>query len=91
MIRASLKSLLSHKLRLLLSGLAVVLGVMAVSGAFMLTDTLSRSYRAMFSTVYDRIDVMVTARPKVDTGSTSAPQGIPASLVDKLRNEAKVI
>jgi putative ABC transport system permease protein len=85
MLRASLKSVMSHKLRLLLSGLAVVLGVMAVSGAFLLTDTLSRSYKAMFSTVYDPIDVMITAKPKVDTGYTSAPQGIPASLVDRLR------
>ncbi len=34
MIRATLKSLLSRKLRLILSGLAVVLGVMFVSGSF---------------------------------------------------------
>jgi putative ABC transport system permease protein len=85
MLYASLKSLLSHKLRLLLSSLAVILGVMAVSGAFMVTDTLSRSYKAMFGTVYDHIDVMISAKPTVDTGYTSAPQGIPASVVDRLR------
>ncbi|MBJ7602207.1 MAG: hypothetical protein JF888_03290 [Candidatus Dormibacteraeota bacterium] len=44
MFNATLKSLLSRKLRLLLSGLAVVLGVMAVSGALVLTDSLGRSY-----------------------------------------------
>ena len=44
MLRATLKSLLSRKLRLILSGLAVVLGVMFVSGAFVLTDTLGRSF-----------------------------------------------
>ncbi len=48
MLRATLKSLLSRKLRLILSGLAVVLGVMFVSGAFVLTDTLGRSFNQLF-------------------------------------------
>ena len=43
MLRATLKSMLSRKRRLILSTLAVVLGVMFVSGAFVLTDTLNRS------------------------------------------------
>ena len=38
MLRATLKGMLSRKLRLTLSTLAVVLGVMFVSGAFVLTD-----------------------------------------------------
>jgi len=50
MLRATLKSLLSRKLRLILSGLAVVLGVMFVSGAFVLTDTLGRSFDQVFAT-----------------------------------------
>ena len=52
MLRATLKSLLARKLRLLLSGLAVVLGVMFVSGAFVLTDTLGRSFDAVFAEAY---------------------------------------
>ncbi len=44
-IRATLKSLLSRKLRLILSGLAVILGVMFVSGSFVLTDTLDALVR----------------------------------------------
>ncbi|GAA1032631.1 ABC transporter permease [Virgisporangium ochraceum] len=85
MLRATVKSLLSHKLRLLLSGLAVALGVLAVSGALVLTSTLSRTYTDMFSTAYDSIDVSVTARPKVDLGYSSAPTTLPADLVDRLR------
>ncbi len=50
--RATLKSLLSRKLRLTLSGMAVVLGVMFVSGAFVLTDTVGRSFDGLFSTIY---------------------------------------
>ena len=45
MLRATLKSLLSRKLRLILSGLAVVLGVMFVSGSFVLTNTLGELVR----------------------------------------------
>jgi putative ABC transport system permease protein len=61
MLRATLKSLLSRKLRLVLSGLAVVLGVMFVSGAFVLTDTLGRSFDGLFASVYQNTDVEVTA------------------------------
>jgi len=85
MLRATLKSLLSHKLRLLMSGLAVVLGVLSVSGSLVLTDTLRRSYSAMFSEVYDYIDVSVSAPPKVDTGYAAAPATMPASVLDRLR------
>src|SRR5690606_39728682 len=45
MLRASLKGMLSRKLRLVLSALAVVLGVMFVSGAFVLTDTIRSEER----------------------------------------------
>ena len=44
MLRATLKSLLARKLRLTLSALAVVLGVAFVAGAFVLTDTLGRTF-----------------------------------------------
>ena len=55
MIRATLRGLLSRKLRLVLSALSVVLGVMFVSGAFVLTDTLSRSFDQLFSSDYNLI------------------------------------
>lgn len=90
MFRATLSSLLSHKLRLLMSGLAVVLGVLAVSGSLVLTDTPSRSYSAMFTDVYDYVDVSVSMPPKVDTGYTSAPATMPASVLDRLRRLPEV-
>ena len=59
MLRATLKSLLGRKLRLVLSGLAVVLGVMFVAGAFVLTDTLGRSFDQVFTTAFAQTDVAV--------------------------------
>jgi len=83
MLRATLKSLLQRKLRLMLSGMAVVLGVMFVSGAFVLTDTLSRSFDSLFSTVYSNVDVEVTGAPKVAGGGDGmpVPVNMPASAV----------
>jgi putative ABC transport system permease protein len=67
MLRATLKSLLSRKLRLTLSGLAIVLGVMFVSGAFVLTDTVGRSFNNLFADIYEYTDIDVS-KPS-DVGS----------------------
>ncbi|MEU7792834.1 FtsX-like permease family protein [Micromonospora tulbaghiae] len=88
MLRATLKSLLARKLRLLLSGLAVVLGVMFVSGAFVLTDTLGRSFDAVFADAYAEVDVSVEANPKIDVSTAegmplSTP--MPASVLDRIK------
>ncbi|WP_416905052.1 ABC transporter permease [Micromonospora echinospora] len=77
MLRATLKSLLARKVRLLLSGLAVVLGVMFVSGAFVLTDTLGRSFDAIFADAYEGIDVDVTAKPKIAADETQGQLAAP--------------
>ncbi|MFI2649975.1 ABC transporter permease [Micromonospora fulviviridis] len=88
MFRATMKSLLARKLRLLLSGLAVVLGVMFVSGAFVLTDTLGRSFDAVFSDAFSDVDVNVAAKPKVALSEVEGEQvaaPVPASVVDRVK------
>lgn len=88
MFRATWKSLLARKVRLLLSGLAVVLGVMFVSGAFVLTDTLGRSFDAVFADGYSHIDVTVAAKPKVALSEAEGEQvqaPVPASVVDQVK------
>jgi putative ABC transport system permease protein len=49
MIRAALRNLLSHKLRLVLTVLAIVLGVSFVAGTFVFTDSLKKSFDSLFS------------------------------------------
>jgi putative ABC transport system permease protein len=88
MLRATMKSLLSRKLRLVLSGLAVILGVMFVSGAFVLTDTLGRSFTSLFATAFANTDVQVAAKAKVAAGDAASDQGIaslPAGLVEQVK------
>ncbi|MEU0551707.1 ABC transporter permease [Micromonospora sp. NPDC005979] len=88
MFRATLKSLLARKVRLILSALAVVLGVMFVSGAFVLTDTLGRSFDSVFADGFSEIDVNVAAKPKIEVSElegeqTAAP--LPAAVVDRVK------
>jgi putative ABC transport system permease protein len=84
MIRAALKSLLGRKVRLLMSTFAIVLGVAFVAGSLVFSDTLSRSFTALFaSTVGD-----VVVRPEGGTTADGAPSTVtlPASLLDRLRD-----
>ncbi len=48
MFRATLKSLLAHKLRMGMSAFAIVLGVAFVAGTFVFTDTLNSSFTELF-------------------------------------------
>ncbi|MBD0418083.1 ABC transporter permease [Streptomyces sp. TRM S81-3] len=77
MLTATLKSLLSRKLRLVLSGLAIVLAVMFVSGAMVIKDTLNRSIDAQFSGAYEDIDLYVERKPKVEAQTADDPAVVP--------------
>jgi putative ABC transport system permease protein len=59
MLRASLKSLFSRKLRLTLAIVAIVLGVSFLSGAFVLTDSLGARFERLFTSVNQNVDVQV--------------------------------
>ncbi|MFK3985768.1 ABC transporter permease [Micromonospora sp. NPDC050397] len=61
MLRATLKSLLSRKLRLVLSGFAIILGVMFVASAFVLTDSLGGRFEQLFQTINKDVAVQVQA------------------------------
>lgn len=82
MLRATMRSLLARKLRLLLSAMAVVLGVSFVAGSLTLTDTLGKVFDDLFTSVNARTDVEVRG-PQVFSGDNAeGPRGpVPASLL----------
>ena len=82
MLRATWKSLLARKLRLLLSTFAIVLGVAFVAGTLIFTDTLSRSFTAIFASSVG--DVVVTPNGAQTQDGTPTDKTVPASLVRKL-------
>ncbi|GAA0973496.1 Macrolide export ATP-binding/permease protein MacB [Nocardioides aquaticus] len=82
MLVASLKSLLGRKVRLVMSTFAIVLGVAFVVGSLVFSDTLDRSFTALFdATVGD-----VVVRPAGGGGTDGVPGTVtvPAGLVDEL-------
>jgi putative ABC transport system permease protein len=87
-LRATLKSLLARKLRLILSTLAVVLSVMFVSGSLVLTDTLGRTFDNVFSDIYSFTDVQVSAKSATAneaSGNSAAILPVPASDVERIK------
>ena len=62
MWRVTLKGLLAKKLRLVLTSIAVVLGVAFMSGTFVLTDTLGSVFDDLFSQQTEDIDAVVRVR-----------------------------
>src|SRR5690606_6164323 len=81
MFRAALKSLLGRKLRLLMSTFAIVLGVAFVAGTLIFTDTLNRSFVAIFDNSVGDVVVRPAGAEDADTATTLT---MPAGLVDKL-------
>jgi len=59
MLRTSLRSLWSHKRRLISTCIAVVLGVAFMSGTLVLTGTINRAFDALFDTGFAGVDAVV--------------------------------
>ncbi|MFF8970846.1 ABC transporter permease [Streptomyces sp. NPDC014995] len=59
MFRTALRNVLAHKARLLMTVLAVMLGVAFVSGTLIFNDTLSNGYRDQQAKSYAHVDVEV--------------------------------
>ena len=73
MWKITIKGLLAHKLRLGLTALAIVLGVMFIAGTFVLTDTLNNTFKTLFGNIYQNIDFQV--RGVADFGPAATPPG----------------
>lgn len=87
MWRLTLKGVLAHKLRLALTGLAIVLGVTFVSGTLVLTDTLHNTFTVLFDKVYQHVDLEVrgTAAFSASRGGTAVRKAFSESLLAKVR------
>jgi len=81
MLRFIRRNIGAHKLRLVLSGLAVVLGVAFVAGTFIFTDTLSKTFENLFGET--AADVEIEPRTSFENNQATDTQGasLPASLV----------
>jgi len=73
MSKVAIRNLWERKLRTVLTSLAIVLGVMMVSGTYILTDTIDRSFDEIFTESNEGIDAVVSSREAVETDDGSLP------------------
>jgi putative ABC transport system permease protein len=83
-IRFTVRSFFSRKLRAALTALAIVLGVAMICGSFVLTDSMSKAFGAIYTQIYKNTDAVITGRSAISTSSQDAPP-FSESLLAKVR------
>jgi putative ABC transport system permease protein len=89
-IKVSLRALWGRKLRTLLTGFAIVLGVATVSGTYVLTDSISHAFDTIFSSIYRNTDAVITGRSAVSKNSTTNLPPFDESLLATVRKQSTV-
>ncbi|MBW8741767.1 MAG: FtsX-like permease family protein [Acidobacteria bacterium] len=72
----ALRGLLLRKLRTALTGVAILLGVAMISGTYVLTDSISNAFDAIFTQTYRGTDAVVSGKSAFnlsDSGTTTDP------------------
>ncbi len=82
---------MSRKVRALLTGLAVLLGVAMISGTYVFTDTINSTFDKVFEDANEGVDVVVSGRSEFDTDMGAVSQEIPDSLVNRIRQVPGVL
>lgn len=83
MLQATLAGLRAHRLRLLLTSIAIALGVAFVSGTFVLTDALQAGVNQAVAADADKVDVVVEP---LSEGRTKEPPVIGQDVLAKVRS-----
>ncbi|MGP4010314.1 ABC transporter permease [Streptomyces sp. 4N124] len=82
MFRTALRNVLAHKARLLMTVLAVMLGVAFVSGTLVFADTLSNAFRNQSAKSYDDVAVAITSH--ADPDNAKEEPGLSRKTLDKV-------
>ena len=85
MNKVALRGLLSRKLRSVLTGFAVVIGVAFVVGTLVFTDTIDESFKNLFERTSQGVDVAVEGRQAVKS-DFSIPPTMPADTLEKVKS-----
>src|ERR687885_227441 len=74
MRKVALRGLFARKLRLILTALAVALGVTLIAGTYVFTDTINRSFDRIFTQSAKGTDASITPRKTIDTSNNGGTQ-----------------
>ena len=83
MTAVALKGLLGRKLRSILTGLAIALGVAMISGTYILTDTINQAFTNVFNVSYRHTDALISGKQFV-SNANSIPT-VAASVLTRVR------
>ena len=90
--KATIRGIVARRVRLLLTAVAVMLGVAFVTGTFVLTDTMRQAYDDVFDRTYSGVDIVVRAAANggqvglISSGVLSPRQRMPDSIVETVRD-----
>jgi putative ABC transport system permease protein len=82
MIRTAIKGLAANRVRMILTGLSIVLGVAFVAGSFVFTDTINVRFENLFTDFYAGVDA--TVRPN-EASSNLGDAYLEADLLSEVR------
>jgi putative ABC transport system permease protein len=87
MLSFAVRGLLGRKLRAVLTGLAIVLGVAMISGTYILTDTIDKAFTNLFTQSYAGTDAVVQGEgPDISIDGAAAPTPpVDESLLETVR------
>jgi putative ABC transport system permease protein len=80
----ALRGLWGRKLRTILTAFAIVLGIATISGTFVLTDSITHAFDAIFSNIYRGTDASITGKSAVSENATTDLPPFDESLLPKV-------
>jgi len=81
----ALRGLWGRKLRTVLTAFAIVLGIATISGTFVLTDSITHAFNAIFSNIYRGTDASITGKSAVSQDATTDLPPFDESLLAKVK------
>ncbi len=85
MLALVLRGFLQRKLRVLLTAVAIALGVALMAGTYILTDTINRSFAGIFQTANKSSDVVITPTQKLGSNVSSEVSPITHAMLARVR------
>jgi putative ABC transport system permease protein len=85
-IKVTFKGILAHKVRFLLTGVAIILGVAFICGTLVFTATINKAFDGLFTDVYSNTDAVVREKSTFTSEGFGSVRGrIDASLIPEVR------
>ena len=88
MLSLVLRGFMQRKVRVLLTAIAIALGVALMAGTYVLTDTINKSFAGIFSVANRGHDVVITPTQKLGRETRSQTSPVTDQILAQARFEA---